>query len=75
MNEKNPQEHTKHDPLSLKSLPEEILDKISGGVVEKTYSLCPYCNERLFKQTEDDWWMIYCDACGNVIDASFLDWD
>ena len=49
MNEKNPQEHMKHDPLSLKSLPEEVLDKISGGVVEKTYSLCPYCNERLFK--------------------------
>ena len=61
-----------------KELPKELLNKVSGGVVDyeeytELYGTCPYCGgDTYFHRDHYGSWEVVCFTCYKYIDASWM---
>ena len=68
----------KLNSLSEKQLPEELLNRVSGGVGDydeytELYGICPYCGgETYFHRDHYGSWEVVCFTCHKYIDASWM---
>ena len=62
-------------PLPAKSLPTDLLDKVTGGDTLTVFDPCPRCGELLLLDNYPGGWEIYCPVCNLCYDSSSdLDW-